>query len=80
MDANVRLDSPSVYTVEKVLNERVNKGKKEFLVKWLNYGPEHQSWEPESNIYDHSIISEFYRRKAERKRKGGEREEHIFKI
>ena len=46
------------YQVEDVLDVRVHKRKngqvksRDFLVKWLDYGPEHNSWEPESLFND----------------------------
>ena len=42
----------NAYRVEKILRERRRKGKKEFLVRWLHYGPEFDSWEPEENLVD----------------------------
>ena len=32
-----------VYNIERVLKTRNGKGKKQFLVKWEGYGPEHNS-------------------------------------
>ncbi len=29
---------------------------KEFLVKWLGYGPQHNSWEPEANLTNCSEV------------------------
>ena len=38
------------YRIEKVLKRRVRNGRREALVRWLHYGPEHDSWEPEENL------------------------------
>ena len=42
----------NIYLVEEILKTRTKNGKKEYLVKWLGYGPEFNSWEPEENISD----------------------------
>ena len=58
--ASGRVQSPPVpieiegeleYEVERILDKRTNKGSRrrdsvEYLVKWLGYGHEHNSWEP----------------------------------
>lgn len=35
---------PSLFEVEKVLRTRTRKGKKEYLVRWMGYGPKHDTW------------------------------------
>ena len=35
---------PAVFEVEKVVRTRTRKGKKEYLVRWMGYGPKHDSW------------------------------------
>lgn len=38
------------FEVESILSHRfLRNNKTEFLVKWLGYGPEHNTWEPEAN-------------------------------
>jgi transposase InsO family protein len=52
----IELENSLEFEVERLLDHRqVKRGrskslKKEFLVKWLGYGPEHNTWEPESNL------------------------------
>ncbi|KAJ9518014.1 hypothetical protein QJQ45_004306 [Haematococcus lacustris] len=39
------------FTVNHLLQHRKNKqGKDEYLVRWSGYGPEHDTWEPASNL------------------------------
>ena len=38
------------WEVAKVVAERKQNGKTEFLVEWTGYGPAHNSWEPESHL------------------------------
>ena len=44
------------FTVERVLDHRDrpfrNKSRREFLIKWEGYGPEHNTWEPETNCHN----------------------------
>ena len=43
---------PDVYEVEKILNmRRPKRGPREFLIRWLGFGPEHDTWEPEPNLH-----------------------------
>ncbi|KAG0723305.1 Chromodomain Y-like protein 2 [Chionoecetes opilio] len=46
--------------VEKILDQRQKKNKKEYLVQWKNKGPKHNSWEPEENVENcKQIIKKF---------------------
>jgi hypothetical protein len=52
----IKLENSLEFEVERILDHRqVKRGRNrttrnEFLVKWLGYGPEHNTWEPESNL------------------------------
>jgi hypothetical protein len=39
-----------IYLVEKLLDSRTKKGKKEYLVKYMGYPDQYNTWEPEKNI------------------------------
>jgi len=40
----------SVFKVEAILDERTRRGVREVLIKWKNFGPRWNSWEPRRNI------------------------------
>jgi len=52
----------TVYTVEKILDHRTGKRKnlKEFLVRWEGYDPVNDSWEPEANIHDPTLVQDYW--------------------
>lgn len=63
-------DGAPLWEVEAILAERSHtpskrkgrgqpKPKKEYLVKWKNFGPEHDSWEPENGVKHLQAFSEF---------------------
>lgn len=39
-----------VYRVDKIVKERIRRGKKEYLIKWKGYSSKYNTWEPEENI------------------------------
>ncbi|KAH9278547.1 Chromobox -like protein 2 [Echinococcus granulosus] len=63
-----RSRNSGIYTVEKLLDRRVRMNKVEYLVKWKNWNDKHNTWEPEKNILDKSLIENYQRAEA-RKRK-----------
>lgn len=45
------LEKQEDWQVEKILDEREKKkGKKEYLVQWLGWGPKYNTWEPQENL------------------------------
>ena len=48
----VAFDPDKPFKVERILQKRTRKGKKEVLVKWLRWPDRFNSWEPEANIKD----------------------------
>lgn len=40
----------NVFHVEKILDKKTIRGKKYVLVRWMNYGPAFDSWEPAENV------------------------------
>lgn len=57
-------DSPShdplldVFTAEKLLRQRMYKGKPQYKVKWKGY--RETTWEPVENILDRSLLTKYY--------------------
>jgi hypothetical protein len=39
-------DEEEIFTIEKLLDKRYPGPKVQYLVKWKDYGDEHNSWEP----------------------------------
>jgi len=64
VDANEELE------VKEVLDRRVRNGKEEFLIRWQNYGPADDSWEPTENLirYEEEI-----KRLRDRRRNAGQK-------
>ena len=48
-----------VFYVDRLLQQRTGKKSREFLVRWLGWGPDNDSWEVEDNIVDKALISAF---------------------
>ena len=46
-----------MYVVEKLLAQRSRKGHKQYLVRWLGWAPEFDSWEGGRNIHDKALIA-----------------------
>ena len=44
------------YAVEAILGERIEGGQPRYLVKWVGYGEEHNTWEPRSNLADCTVF------------------------
>ncbi|ODN87409.1 hypothetical protein L198_07033 [Cryptococcus wingfieldii CBS 7118] len=59
------------YEVEAILGHRKTRGNKlEYHVSWKNYGPNHNSWEPEANVIHAEELLKIYwdtQKKAESK-------------
>jgi len=40
-----------IYVVEKIIDQRVRQGKKQYYVKWKDYPDCDNTWEPEGHLY-----------------------------
>lgn len=50
------------FEVEKILKHKEDKrGVQTFLIRWKNYGPEHDTWEPERNLKNCQTMLERYK-------------------
>ena len=56
--------------MEKILDKRISSkdGKLEYLIAWENFGPEDNTWEPQSNIFCPVMLKNFEERRAAEKR------------
>ncbi|ORD96468.1 HP1 [Hepatospora eriocheir] len=55
------LTSEDVYEVEKILDDRINNNKKQYLIKWLGYSLDECTWEYEENLYCDKVKFEYER-------------------
>lgn len=63
----VAVDGDLEYEVEDILQHRdTRRGTRtvrSYLVKWLGYGPEHNTWEPERNLNCDELIAKYWKGK-----------------
>lgn len=52
------------YEVEAILNHKGRKGQRQYLIRWKNYSPNHDSWEKESNLNCDAILKEYLHAKG----------------
>ena len=53
-----------VYYVDAILAQRVRRGRTQYLIRWLGWSEEHDSWEDEAHIEDPSLVEDFLTRAA----------------
>ncbi|XP_071958502.1 uncharacterized protein [Antedon mediterranea] len=60
-----------IYEVDSVLDVRVTKKGKKYLIQWKNYDHSNDSWEPEEYLTDcQEAIQTFYAKREKKKKKG----------
>jgi hypothetical protein len=59
---NAKIDKENVsYEVECILDQRIRKGKQQYLVHWKGYPKEEATWEPIENFDDLGIVNRFWK-------------------
>ena len=56
------IDGEEEWVVEEILDSRMMNQKLWYLVKWKDFGMEHNSWEPWDNIHALELTMDFHRR------------------
>ena len=54
------IDREEEWVVEDILDSKLINWKLWYLVKWKDFGVEHNSWEPRENVHVPDIIVDFY--------------------
>ena len=65
-DSDESIDG-AMYKVENIVDDCLRNGKRFFYIKWLGYGDEQNTWEPEVHLEDRFMISEYYEEKQKNK-------------
>lgn len=52
-------EEEEIYDVERIIKDRVFRGKKQYLIKWLGYPESECTWEDEDNIYCDDLKVEY---------------------
>jgi hypothetical protein len=60
------MSDSDVYTAERIHSKRKRNGVTQYLIKWKGYSLKKSTWEPEENIIDRNLITDFENRKASR--------------
>ena len=47
------------YEIEKILDDRIYRKKLQYKIRWKNWTPEHDSWEPAENINAKELIEDY---------------------
>jgi hypothetical protein len=61
--------SAVTYTVERILKHRGRAGERQYLVSWLGYPESSNSWEPDANFEDRSVIIDYWKRAGRKPKK-----------
>ena len=55
------IDGEEEWVIEEVLDSKMVNGKLRYLIKWKDFGIEHNSWEPWDNVHAPELIADFHR-------------------
>ena len=50
---SVEVEKDRLWIIEKIIRRRKNNGKKQVLVRWLNWPSKYDSWIPASDVEDY---------------------------
>ena len=53
------VDGEEEYIIEAILQRQKKRGKVEYLIRWLGWGPEDDTWEPEENLANTEVLDHF---------------------
>jgi len=56
------IDGEPEWVVEEILDSKLINRKLRYLIKWKDFGVEHNTWEPWDNVHAPDLIAEFYRK------------------
>ena len=56
------VDGEEEWVVEEILDSKVINQKLHYLIKWKDFGVEHNLWEPWDNMHTPELVSDFYHR------------------
>jgi Chromo (CHRromatin Organisation MOdifier) domain len=56
------IDGEEEWVVEEILDSKMMNRKLRYLVKWENFGAEHNSWEPWDNLHAPELVEKFHQR------------------
>ena len=57
----VTVEGDEEYEVERILDSRLHRRRLQYLVRWKDWGPEHDSWEPAENLtHAPGLVKRFY--------------------
>ncbi|KAJ1560352.1 Trefoil factor 3, partial [Nowakowskiella sp. JEL0078] len=51
---------PAEFVVEKVVDTKMQKGKRHYLLKWVGYPHDDNTWEPEENVFCTELVADFW--------------------
>jgi len=54
-------ENDDIFEVERILDFETRGRKRWYYIKWKGYGEEDNSWEPEKNIIDKTMLAEYHR-------------------
>ena len=61
MEKKIKIDADKdKYNIKEVIDLQKGKNTFKYLVKWLDYGPESNLWEPVKNLKCPDLITEFH--------------------
>ncbi|XP_056642274.1 chromobox protein homolog 5-like isoform X1 [Diorhabda sublineata] len=70
-------EDDSQYEVEKIIEEKIIRGIRHYLIRWKGYEEESDTWEPEDTLNCPDIIADF---KENKKKTKGKKDKHSKKV